>query len=73
MASDLTEQNENEQENTEQIGDLQQIENLKIQVREMMKHSNPAGWPLHSLTRYSRKSLQNNDLFSIWIRYPAVS
>ena len=32
MASDLTEQNENEQENTEQ-NDLQQIESLKIQVR----------------------------------------
>ena len=31
MASDLTEQNENEQENTEQ-NDLQQIESLKIQV-----------------------------------------
>ena len=43
MASDHSEhENENEQENTEQIGDLQQIENLKIQVREMMKHSNPA-------------------------------
>ena len=73
MASDHSEhENENEQENTEQ-NDLQQIENLKIQVREMMKHSNPAGWPLHSLTRYTRKSLQNNDLFSIWIRYPAMS
>ena len=34
MASDHPEhENENEQENTEQIGDLQQIENLKIQVR----------------------------------------
>ena len=33
MASDLTEQNENEQENTEQ-NDLQQIESLKIQVSE---------------------------------------
>lgn len=43
MASDHSEhENENEQENTEQ-NDLQQIENLKIQVREMMKHSNPAG------------------------------
>ena len=43
MASDHSEhENENEQENTEQ-NDLQQIENLKIQVIEMMKHSNPAG------------------------------
>ena len=43
MASDHSEhENENEQENTEQ-NDLQQIENLKIQVREMMKPSNPAG------------------------------
>ena len=47
MASDHSEQNENEQEieNIEQ-NDLQQIENLKIQVSErergmVMKHSNP--------------------------------
>ena len=42
MASDHSEhENENEQENTEQ-NDLQQIENLKIQVREKERWWNPA-------------------------------
>ena len=72
MASDLTEQNENEQENTEQ-NDLQQIESLKIQVRG--GDETQQSWLTFTFltTLLEKVIVQNNDLFSIWIRYPVVS
>ena len=72
MASDLTEQNENEQENTEQ-NDLQQIESLKIQVRD--GDETQQSWLTFTFftTLLEKVIVQNNDLFSIWIRYPVVS
>ena len=62
MASDLTEQNENEQENTEQ-NDLQQIESLKIQDVSgelMIKHPLQNSWTLWFFKNDKTKQWEEN-------------